>query len=132
MQTSKPSIRQRVAQPKILVVEDNEDNLVYITYALALFKYHYLVTQNAHEGLFLAQEYQPDLIILDIKMPQISGIDLIKMLRSQDKLSQTPVVAVTALATESEKELIFNAGFNGYLVKPYFLDDLKQTICSCI
>ena len=67
--------------PIILVVEDDEDNLLYIINALNLFQYKYLAARNAVEGLALATKYQPDLILLDLKMPHTSGFELIKILK---------------------------------------------------
>lgn len=115
-------------QPTILVVEDNEDNLLYIYTALALFDCYSITTQDAIKSFSLAQKHQPDLIILDIKMPKLSGIDLIKILKLNWLTCNIPVIAVTALDREEEKELILDAGFSDYLLKPYLLEDLEQII----
>ncbi|MEO0834534.1 MAG: response regulator [Cyanobacteria bacterium J06642_3] len=114
----------------ILIVEDDEDNLLYLTSALGLFSYHYFAAKDAISGLSLAQTNQPDLILLDIKMPQISGIELVKTLKMDWLTRSIPVVAITALAREQEKNSILAAGFDGYLVKPFLLEDLEQVICS--
>ena len=119
-------------QPTVLVVEDNEDNLIYISTALALLNCHSIITKDAIKSLSLAQENQPDMIILDIKMPKLSGIDLINLLKLDWLTRNIPVIAVTALAREQEKKLILDAGFNDYLVKPFLIEDLEQIICSHI
>lgn len=119
-------------QPKVLAVEDDEDNLLYISSALALFNYHCIVAKNATDGLSLAQKYLPDLILLDIVMPYMSGMELIKKLKSNSVTYHIPVIAVTALADEKKKKIILDAGFTDCLVKPYLLDDLEQIICSHI
>ncbi|MEM8718009.1 MAG: response regulator [Cyanobacteria bacterium P01_G01_bin.39] len=125
-----PSGSKRHEQTTILIVEDDEDNLLYLTSALGLFNYHYFAAKDAISGLSLAQTKQPDLILLDIKMPQISGIELVKTLKMDWLTRSIPVVAITALAREQEKNSILAAGFDGYLVKPFLLEDLEQAICS--
>ena len=127
-----PNITKNSNRPTILAIEDDEDNLMYIASALQLFNYHYLSACNARMGLSLAQEQQPDLILLDIRMPQISGIELVKILRLDWLTQKIPIVAVTSLAREKEIKLILDAGFNDYLVKPYLLEDLETVICSNI
>ena len=119
-------------QPQVLVVEDDEDNLIYISHALAMFNYSTITTQDARNTIGLAIKYQPSLIILDIKMPYMSGVDLIQLLKINRLTPRIPVIAVTALARKQEKELILDSGFKGYLIKPFFLDDLKQMIYSFI
>lgn len=116
----------------ILVVEDDEDNLTYISTALNLFNYHCLTAKNALTGLSLAQQWQPDLILLDVRMPQISGLELLTILRLDWLTRAIPVIAVTALAGEREQEMIMNAGFDGCLLKPYLLEELENIIYSHI
>ncbi|MEO1005949.1 MAG: response regulator, partial [Cyanobacteria bacterium J06638_38] len=74
----------------------------------------------------------PDLIILDIRMPNLSGIDLFHMLKCDWLTRNIPVIAVTALAKEQEKKLILDVGFKDYLVKPFYLEELRQSISSHI
>ena len=115
--------------PVVLVVEDDEDNLLYIINALNLFQYKYIAARNAVEGLALATKYQPDLILLDLKMPHTSGFELIKILKLNSLTMKTPVIAVTALATIEQKTLISESGFSDYLIKPYLFngsDKIKQ------
>ena len=114
--------------PVILVVEDDEDNLLYITNALNLFQYRYITARNAIEGLALAIRHQPDLILLDLKMPHTSGFELIEMLKLNSLTVKIPVIAVTALASTTQKTLILESGFSNYLIKPYFLEDLEQIV----
>lgn len=125
-----PSGSKKHQSATILIVEDDEDNLLYLTSALDLFSYHCLAARDGASGLSLAQTNQPDLILLDIKMPQISGIELVKTLKMDWLTRSIPVVAITALAREQEKNSILAAGFDDYLVKPFLLEDLEQAICS--
>lgn len=119
-------------QLTILVVEDDEDNLIYISSAFALLNCHCISIQDPQKCLALAQKYQPDLIILDIKMPILSGIELIQMLKLNLLTQNIPVIAATALAREKEKRLIMNAGFSHYLLKPFLLEDLEEIVHSQI
>lgn len=126
------SITENGNRPTILVIEDDEDNLLYVASALQLFNYRCFAACNAMVGLGLAQEHQPDLILLDVRMPQISGIELAKALKLDWLTRKIPIVAVTSLAREKEIRLILDAGFNDYLIKPYLLEDLEKVICSNI
>ena len=114
----------------ILVVEDDEDNQIYLAYALAMFNYHCLVAKDGITSFDLAKNYLPDLILLDIRMPHFSGFELIKFLKQDLLTRDIPVIAVTALVEEREIKLISDAGFDGYLAKPYFLEDLETIISS--
>ncbi|NJK55908.1 MAG: response regulator [Pleurocapsa sp. SU_5_0] len=116
-------------QSTILVVEDDEDNLIYISTALSLFNYHCLIARDALTGLSLAQQWQPDLILLDVRMPQINGLELLKILRIDWLTRKIPVIAVTALAGAKEQEMITSAGFDGCLIKPYLLEQLEDIVC---
>lgn len=116
--------------PLILVVEDDEDNLLFISHALIFFQYTFITAKDAQTALSLAKQYQPDLILLDIMLPQVNGLELVHDLR-HGKLTQTiPIVAVTALASEEDRDRLLASGCNGYLSKPYLLDDLDSTIRS--
>ena len=119
-------------KPTILVIEDDEDNLIYIFYCLVLFGYYCLTAQNAIEGFSIAQKYQPDLIVLDVRLPKISGLDLVKVLKLNCLTQNIPVIAVTSLARKREQKLILEAGFDAYLTKPYLIEDLERVVCSNI
>ena len=132
MYPTTPILATIPCQPTILAIEDDEDNLLYISSALNLFNYRCLTASNAMLGLSIAQRWQPDLILLDVKMPHISGIELVKILKIDWLTRKIPVVAVTALAREKEKRIILDAGFRDYLLKPYLLKELENIICSNI
>ena len=123
--STKPKI---LWQQTILVVENDRDDLIYLTTALNLFNYRCLTAKEAIVALSLAQEEQPDLILLDLRLPKIDGIDLLKILKI-DWLTRTiPIVAVTALAGKEGQETIARAGFDDYLLKPYLLADLEKVV----
>lgn len=130
--TITPVVRENSCQTTILVVEDDEDNLIYIATALTLFNYRCLSAKTALTGLSLAQQWQPDLILLDVRMPQIDGLELLKMLKLDLLTKAIPIIAVTALAGKREQKMIVDAGFDGCLIKPYLLEELEDIICSHI
>ena len=102
--------------------------LLYVINALNLFQYQYITARNAIEGLALATRHQPDLILLDLKMQHTSGFELIEMLKLNSLTVKIPIIAVTALASTTQKTLILESGFSNYLIKPYFLEDLEQIV----
>ena len=131
MQTTLTPIAQvNSFRPTILVIENNEDNLFYISTALKLFHCHCLTTQNAMMGLSLAQQEQPDLILIDVEMTQMNGIELLKTLRMDWLTRSIPAVAITALAKAQDTEKLIEAGFNDCLVRPYLPKELENIIRS--
>ena len=115
-------------KPCILAVDDHEDSLILLTQFLECLGFANLSASNAQQTYLLAEKYQPDLILLDIVLPDIDGIELQHRLK-QNKLTQDiTIVALTALALAEEREQIIQAGFDDYLVKPYVLGDLEALI----
>lgn len=124
---------QASGAPLILVVEDNEDNLVLITYILESLGCRLITCKDGGETtLILAREHHPDLILLDIVLPKVSGIEVLESLRKESLTCDVPVIAVTALATEENRENIIRAGFNNYLIKPYLIEELEEMISPYI
>ncbi|BAY08872.1 response regulator [Calothrix sp. NIES-2098] len=121
-------------QPLILAVEDHDDNLALIGYALESFGCGFICQTDSINTLVVAKEYQPDLIMLDILLPSLNGIEVVRYLKQDPLTCKIPVVAVTALASKQDKERIFEAGFDGYLNKPYMIDELeimiRRLLCS--
>lgn len=114
--------------PVILVVEDDEDNRLLMKHTLTMFGWKYLFANNAIAALSLVKKRQPDLILIDIVLPYISGLQIALMLKSDRQTRSIPLIAVTGLTREQEQKQIFAAGFNDYICKPYILDDLKRAI----
>ncbi len=115
--------------PLILAVEDNVDNLLIIDYIVQSLNCRFIGETNGLNVLSLARDYQPDLILLDIMLPNVDGTDILYLLR-QDFLTQfIPVIAVTALVMEKDQHRIHQAGFNDYLTKPYSVEQLEDLIC---
>jgi two-component system cell cycle response regulator DivK len=106
---------------KILVVEDNELNLKLFCDLLRAHGYAAEPVRDGREALARAREFQPDLIVMDIQMPYISGLELIEQLKGDDELKRMPIMAVTAYAAKGDEERIRDAGAEGYVSKPISL-----------
>lgn len=115
-------------QPLILAVEDHDDNLVLISYALESLGCKFICQPDSTNTVVVAKEYQPDLIMLDILLPSISGIEVVGYLKQEPLTCDIPVVAVTALASKEDKVRILEAGFDAYLSKPYLIEELETII----
>jgi CheY-like chemotaxis protein len=102
----------------ILVVEDNEDNIRLVDYLLRAHGYAPLLARDGGEGVRLAIENVPAVVLLDIRMPGMDGYEVATALREQASLADTRIVAVTASAMIGDRERIVAAGFDGYIDKP--------------
>jgi two-component system cell cycle response regulator DivK len=103
---------------KILVVEDNELNLKLFCDLLGAHGYEAEPVRDGREALERARAFAPDLVVMDIQMPHISGLELIEQMKSDDELRATPIMAVTAYAARGDEERIRDAGAEGYVSKP--------------
>jgi two-component system cell cycle response regulator DivK len=116
----------------ILIVEDNEKNLKLVRDVLQVKGYETLEAGTGEDGVRIATERKPDLILMDIQLPGISGIEALKMLRAEPVTAAIPVVAVTASVMQQDRNLITQAGFDGYIGKPLnlkeFLDAVRKIL----
>ena len=116
----------------ILIVEDNEKNLKLVRDVLQVKGYETLEAGTAEEGLKIARERKPALILMDIQLPGMSGIEALKALRAAPATAAIPVVAITASVMQQDRQQIMNAGFNGFIEKPInlrvFLDTVQKTM----
>ena len=116
----------------ILIVEDNEKNLKLVRDLLQVKGYRTAESETAEEGLRLAAELQPALILMDIQLPGMNGIEALRHLRSDPETKNIPAIAVTASAMSQDKEKIMAAGFDGYQRKPLaikeFLEAIRQVL----
>lgn len=115
--------------PLILAVDDDEDNLLLLGEVLESMKCSFLTATHGQTALLLAQDCQPDLILLDVMLPDFNGIEVVQRLRQNQQTKKTPIIAVTALARAEDRDRLLLAGFNDYISKPYMLDDLEELIC---
>ncbi|MEI7770542.1 MAG: response regulator [Chloroflexales bacterium] len=113
---------------RILLAEDNEINIIAVSDYLRDRGYHLTVARNGREALALAEEVRPDLILMDIQMPEIDGLDATRRLRTMPAFAHTPIIALTALAMPGDRERCLAAGANEYLTKPVRLKSLVEVI----
>ena len=102
----------------VLIIEDNPDNTVLICRLLEKAGYRMLQAATGREGFELAVQKKPDFILLDIQLPDMSGIDVLKKIREQETESHIPIIAVTSYAMAGDREKLLAAGCNGYIEKP--------------
>ena len=119
---------QNSQPPLVLVVEDNEDNLLLISYILESLGCRLITQTDGESAVLLAKEHHPDLILLDIVLPKVNGINILRSLREEPLTRDIPAIAVTALATKENRENIIRAGFNNYLIKPYLIEELEKMV----
>ena len=116
----------------VLIVEDNELNMKLFHDLLHAHGYHTLQTRDGMEALAIAREQRPDLILMDIQLPEVSGLEVTKWLKEDDQLRGIPVVAVTAFAMKGDEERIREGGCEAYISKPIsvatFLDTVRNFI----
>ena len=116
----------------MLIVEDNELNMKLFHDLLDAHGYATLQTRNGMDALELARAHRPDLILMDIQLPEVSGLEVTKWLKEDDELRDIPVVAVTAFAMKGDEERIRQGGCEAYLSKPIsvmsFVDTVRRFI----
>ncbi len=112
----------------ILLAEDNEANSNSISSYLRAKDYMLILAKNGLEAIDIAKSQLPDLILIDIQMPQMDGLEAIRQIRTHPELSTTPIIALTALAMNGDREKCLSAGANDYLAKPVKLKQLAATI----
>jgi two-component system cell cycle response regulator DivK len=117
---------------KVLIVEDNELNMKLFHDLLEAQGYDILETREGLQALSLARAHHPDLILMDIQLPEISGLEVTKWLKEDEELASIPVVAVTAFAMKGDEERIREGGCEAYISKPisvaHFLDTIRKLL----
>jgi two-component system cell cycle response regulator DivK len=121
------AIRDNAAKT-VLVVEDNDLNMKLFHDLLEAHGYQILQTKNGRDALRLAREHHPDLILMDIQLPEISGLEVTKLIKADDSLCQIPVVAVTAFAMKGDEEKIREGGCEAYIAKPISVAHFIATV----
>lgn len=114
----------------VLVVEDNALNLKLVRDVLGHAGYQVLEAGDAERGLELARAGAPDLILMDVQLPGIDGVEALRRLRADAATASIPVVALTALAMKEDRERFLSAGFDGYLEKPVSVPDLAAQLAT--
>jgi two-component system cell cycle response regulator DivK len=113
---------------KILIVEDNELNMKLFHDLLEVHGYETFQTKDGREALELARTHRPDLILMDIQLPEVSGLEVTKWIKDDDDLRDIPVIAVTAFAMKGDEEKIRNGGCEAYIAKPISVSTFLETI----
>jgi two-component system cell cycle response regulator DivK len=118
---------QRAAK-KVLIVEDNDLNMKLFNDLLEAHGYHTLQTKDGVEALRMARQHRPDLILMDIQLPEVSGLEVTKWLKEDDDLRSIPVIAVTAFAMKGDEEKIREGGCEAYIAKPISVAGFMRTV----
>ena len=114
--------------PVVLAVDDDEDNLILLSYVLEPLNCSIITAVDGHTAFEKARTEQPNLILLDIMLPDLDGLQIVRQLREDPNTRMIPVIAVTALARAEDRDRILTAGCNDYISKPYLLEDLEAVI----
>lgn len=117
---------------KVLIVEDNELNMKLFHDLLTAFGYETIKTSNGRDALQLTREQRPDLILMDIQLPEVSGLEVTGWIKADAELAHIPIVAITAFAMKGDQERILNGGCEDYISKPItvmtFIETVRQYI----
>lgn len=113
-----------MAQAEILIVEDDPSQLELLAYRIETAGHRVLKASNGNEALEILEDNEPDLVLLDWMLPGISGIDICKRIRSDERLSTTPLIIVSARAEEFDRVRGLEVGADDYVVKPYSMSEL--------
>ena len=117
---------------KILVVDDNEKNVKLASETLTYAGYEVLKADNGQTAIETARREKPDLILMDIQIPDMNGIEIMIELRKISDMKDKPVVALTAYAMKGDMESLMSEGFNAYLPKPFAIRELIDTVNKLI
>jgi CheY-like chemotaxis protein len=112
----------------ILVVDDLPDNLVLVSLSLQNNGYRVVTANNGEEAIKIASLARPDLILLDLAMPEVDGLSAARRIRQMPELQQVPIIALTAFDTSGFRQAAYEAGFDAYLTKPLDFDRLNHLI----
>jgi two-component system cell cycle response regulator DivK len=112
----------------VLIVEDNAKNLKLVRDILQVKGYATLEATTAEDGIRLALERKPDLVLMDIQLPGMNGIDALRVLRADPAAAAIPVIAVTASVMQQDRKMITDAGFDAYVGKPISLNEFLDAV----
>ncbi|GAA4534189.1 response regulator [Chelativorans composti] len=118
----------RAMAKKVMIVEDNELNMKLFRDLIEANGYETVLTRSGLNALELAREHRPDLILMDIQLPEVSGLEVTRRLKQDETLRSIPVIAVTAFAMKGDEERIRQGGCEAYISKPISITSFIQTI----
>jgi len=113
---------------KILIVEDNDLNLKLFRDLLSAHGYEIFETKDGLEAIMITRNQRPDLILMDIQLPEISGLDITRRLKADESIRNIPIIAVTAFAMKDDEEKILAAGCEAYISKPISIVPFLKTV----
>ena len=113
---------------RILIVEDNDLNLKLFRDLLTAHGYETIETKEGLEAITMTREHHPDLILMDIQLPEISGLDVTRRLKADNSICDIPIIAVTAFAMKDDEEKILSAGCEAYISKPISIIPFLNTV----
>ena len=125
-----PEQRRNNGQKTVLIVEDNELNMRLFHDIMEMQGYNILQTTNGMDALKLTRRHRPDLIVMDIQLPEVSGLEVTKWIKEDDNLKSTPIIAVTAFALKGDESKILQSGCEAYLAKPISITHFLETVES--
>jgi len=114
--------------PQVLVIEDNEKNMKLLRDVLQATGYRTLEADSGEAGVELARAHRPSLVLMDVQLPGMSGVEALERLREDEGTAETPVLALTAQAMRGDRERFLDAGFDGYLAKPIDVTELIAVV----
>ena len=125
----KPEVNaDRPVRKKVLIVEDNDLNMKLFNDLLVAHGYVTLQTKDGVEALALARQHHPDLILMDIQLPEVSGLQVTQWIKQDDDLRKIPIIAVTAFAMKGDAERMRDGGCEAYIAKPISVTSFLQTV----
>src|SRR5215467_15527232 len=127
-----PERRNHVKRKRILVVEDDRLSLIVLRQLLTAQGYEILQSPEGWDGISRARNEQPDLILMDIQLPDISGLDATLLLKQDDQTGDIPIIAVTAFVTPENKAKALKSGCDAYVAKPVNISNLLRTVESLL
>jgi CheY-like chemotaxis protein len=125
-------ISQNMNEWKVLIVDDEPDNVKVAQKILSYNGAEVHIARNGVEGLTALSVFNPTFILLDLSMPEMDGWEMLAQMRGNVEFTQTPVIALTAHAMAGDRERVFDAGFNGYIAKPFRLNSFLEDIQQCL
>ena len=118
--------------PVILVVEDEVDNLLLLCHTLIFLRLNFVTATEGQTALALATKYEIDLVLLDLLLPDTNGFEIASLLRQNKSTQNMPIIAVSGLSQEEDRDRAIELGCNDYLLKPYLIEELKAKIYQCL
>ncbi len=125
-------ISENIKDWTVLIVDDEPDNLGVAQKVLLYNGAQVHIARNGLEGLTALNDMTPTFILLDLSMPEMDGWEMFEKVRSMPALARVPIIALTAHAMTGDRERVFEAGFNGYIPKPFRINTLLEEIQKCL